>query len=404
MKLHKKVLDTFWNSMGSGIFAAVSFLLLVCVTRKYGVAKAGSFGVAITTAQLMYRVGIFAMRQYQITDLKDEFSFATYFSAKIVTTLFSFSLFTVYMILNRAAKSELWQFFWIFLFYQILSVDDLFQNRLFQKNRLDKAGKSKCFVIGGYLGTFLILLNFNLELNTVLAAAFLVSLLISIINCPASIWREMAFLRDSSVFQVIKMAFPAFVSNFLFAFINGLPKYTVFYFCSREESGYINNIFVLLNAVELVGNFIYYPFIPDITKNMTENPKKVRKLILRISAAIVVFGCAAAFFVNVGGNILLKFIYHRDFAMYVPEMIYTIGICGVFVAIVALFYWIPVILRDQRQLIWIFGAGTIVAVLGCVCGTLRSGIFGAIVGHSLAVGVMAVLLLRFFLLATNDKC
>ena len=76
MKLRKRMTDTFWNSLGSGIFAAVSFLLLIGVTRGYGVEKAGSFGVAIATAQLMYRIGIFAMRQYQITDLNHEFPFS----------------------------------------------------------------------------------------------------------------------------------------------------------------------------------------------------------------------------------------------------------------------------------------------------------------------------------------
>ena len=94
MKLRKRMTDTFWNSLGSGIFAAVSFLLLIGVTRGYGVEKAGSFGVAIATAQLMYRIGIFAMRQYQITDLNHEFPFAAYFSAKVATSLISLVVFS----------------------------------------------------------------------------------------------------------------------------------------------------------------------------------------------------------------------------------------------------------------------------------------------------------------------
>ncbi len=396
MKLRKRMTDTFWNSLGSGIFAAVSFLLLIGVTRGYGVEKAGSFGVAIATAQLMYRIGIFAMRQYQITDLNHEFPFSAYFSAKVASSLISLVVFSFYVIIDEAAKEEFWQFFWIFAFYQLLSIDDLYQNRLFQENRLDKAGISKCLVIGGYLCSFFILSICRMELNTILAVAFFVSFVISVMNCPHDLWREMVFVRDNSVFRAMEMAFPAFISNFLFAFINSLPKYTVYYFCSREESGYTNNIFMLLNVVELVGNFIYYPFIPDITGNMAKDPGKVRKLILRISAAIISVGCVMAVFMYSSGIMVFDFIYHKDFTGYIFEIIYTVSICGVLVALTALFYWIPVILREQKRLIRIFGAGTIAALAGCVCGSLKYGIRGAIAGHSLAVGIMVVLLLRLF--------
>lgn len=403
MNLRKKVVDTFWNSMGSGIFAVASLMLLLCVTREYGVSKAGSFGVAITTAQLLYRVGIFAMRQYQITDLNNEFSFATYFSVKIVTTMLSFLLFSIYIIVDSATKNEFWQFLWIFLFYQLLSVDDLFQNRLFQENRLDKAGRSKCFVIGGYLGFFLILLYFKLELTIILAGSFLASLIISIMNCPRYIREEMIFLWDRSIIYAIKMALPAFVSNFLLAFINSLPKYTVYYFCSRVESGYVNNIFMFLNLIELAGSFIYYPFIPDITRNMTEDPRKVHKLILRLSLVTLTFSCIIAIILHFVGKHILNLIYQRDFTIYMHEIIYTVCICGVFVAFIGLLYWIPVILREQKQLIIIFTSGTIIALAGCVGGTLKFGVQGAIAGHSFATGLMTVLLLRFFSHVTDSK-
>ncbi len=153
---------------------------------------------------------------------------------------------------------------------------------------------------------------------------------------------------------------------------------------------------MLLNVVELVGNFIYYPFIPDITGNMAKDPGKVRKLILRISAAIISVGCVMAVFMYSSGIMVFDFIYHKDFTGYIFEIIYTVSICGVLVALTALFYWIPVILREQKRLIRIFGAGTIAALAGCVCGSLKYGIRGAIAGHSLAVGIMVVLLLRFF--------
>ena len=67
-----------WNTLGSGMFAANSVLLLLIVSRVFGVAAAGDFGIAFTTAQILYIVGLFGINHFQMTDYAEQYSFASY--------------------------------------------------------------------------------------------------------------------------------------------------------------------------------------------------------------------------------------------------------------------------------------------------------------------------------------
>ncbi len=64
-----------WNTLGSGMFAANSVLLLLIVSRVFGVAAAGDFGIAFTTAQILYIIGLFGINHFQMTDYAGQYSF-----------------------------------------------------------------------------------------------------------------------------------------------------------------------------------------------------------------------------------------------------------------------------------------------------------------------------------------
>ena len=58
----------FWNTLGSTMYGLNSFLMLALVSRVGTVEETGAFGIAFTTAQLMYIVGLLGVSHYQMTD------------------------------------------------------------------------------------------------------------------------------------------------------------------------------------------------------------------------------------------------------------------------------------------------------------------------------------------------
>lgn len=57
-----------WNIVGTGFNAFNSLFFLVAVTRINGVNDAGIFTIAYSTACILYVIGVYAGRVFQVTE------------------------------------------------------------------------------------------------------------------------------------------------------------------------------------------------------------------------------------------------------------------------------------------------------------------------------------------------
>ena len=77
-----------WNMLGSLCNAFSSMLLLIVVNRATNAYNGGLFSLGFATAQMMTTLGTLEVRNYQATDVKEEFSFNDYYSFRISTCAF----------------------------------------------------------------------------------------------------------------------------------------------------------------------------------------------------------------------------------------------------------------------------------------------------------------------------
>ena len=77
----------FWNILGSMSSAAVSVILLFIVTRALNSASADIYSFAYAIANLFVIVASFQVRDFQATDIREKYSFDTYFVTRIIQTL-----------------------------------------------------------------------------------------------------------------------------------------------------------------------------------------------------------------------------------------------------------------------------------------------------------------------------
>ena len=85
MKATKK--GVFWNTKGSAAYGANSFIMLALVSRVGTVEQSGYFGIAFTTAQILYIVGLFGVNIFQMTDYQHQYRFSDYAKVKIFSCL-----------------------------------------------------------------------------------------------------------------------------------------------------------------------------------------------------------------------------------------------------------------------------------------------------------------------------
>ena len=79
--------SSIWNLIYSVEYSLLSAVLMLIITRVSGTYATGVFLIAYTVTQMMATIGSYGMRSFQASDIKNEYSFPTYFSSRIVSVI-----------------------------------------------------------------------------------------------------------------------------------------------------------------------------------------------------------------------------------------------------------------------------------------------------------------------------
>lgn len=134
-----------WNIIGTGFNAFNSLFFMIIVTRINGVDNAGIYTIAYSTACILYMIGIYAGRIYQVTENNKNITNKDYILNRVIScgAIFFISIFFVMIRGYDLYKSSI---FIILALYKALEAFSDVLYGIFQKNDyLDKAGKS-CFI------------------------------------------------------------------------------------------------------------------------------------------------------------------------------------------------------------------------------------------------------------------
>ena len=85
MSIDKK--NIIWNIIGASMNAFNSLFFTIVVTRIYGIDDAGIFTYCFATACLLYIIGVYAGRTFQVTDISNKNSDTDYIYHRIITCL-----------------------------------------------------------------------------------------------------------------------------------------------------------------------------------------------------------------------------------------------------------------------------------------------------------------------------
>jgi len=106
----------FWNILGSLSSAAVSVILLFIVTRTLNSSSADIYSFAYAIANLFVIVASFQVRDFQATDIREKYSFDTYFVTRIISNIAMVLLLVMYLIFNPNTHSNVGIIFWVSFF------------------------------------------------------------------------------------------------------------------------------------------------------------------------------------------------------------------------------------------------------------------------------------------------
>ena len=397
-----------WNTLGSGMFAANSVLLLLIVSRLCGVAAVGDFGIAFTTAQILYIIGLFGINHFQMTDYKEQYSFGVYRTAKWITTVVMVLGCLVLFFFGGNTRKQAWLLLLLTLYMAIHSFAELYQSRFFQQNRLDLCGKSLFYRTFFSLCCFAILSATIHNLYIASAGMVLTNLVTMYIwsFCPSkAMGAENRMGKKGQLLLLFQTTIPLAVSLFLMNIMTNLSKYVVNYFEGSTMQGYFNILFLPTMAINLLSGFVFKPLLNQYgvaagEKDFSRFQKLYGRHLLFIAGLTVLFclgGCLI-------GTQVLGFFYAVDLSPYRLELFLTI-FSGGFIAAGSFSYYLLVILRKQGWILFNYvvniGIGIAVSVVLVQNFSILGGALSIVISQALLFLGSAAILVFFLRRSAN---
>ncbi len=386
-----------WNTLSGLIMAGQSVLLLIVITRVCGLKTAGVFSIAYAIANLMLTIGKYGMRNYQVSDVRTEFSFHDYLWSRIATSTAMVIFSTGYACFGIFASGyDANKVLVIILFCLLKTVDaveDVYFGLYQKKGRLDVGAKAMTFRLSGTLFVLVLAVTVTRELilSTAITCIFSSFLCIWMITTTYSYFREK---EKSASFQNVRKllweCFPLFAGGYLSIYIGNISKYAIDKYMSEEIQACYNFVFMPVFVVGLISGFAFQPVISKMAvlwKNGDHSG--FARIILEQLAIVFVILAVVLAGAGILGIPILSLLYNTDLTPYRGTlMILLIG--GGFNAAAVFYTVVLTVIRRQKAVIWGY---FIVAVLSKAASGYfvpHYGINGAAVLYLITMGTVMI--------------
>ena len=388
--------DYVWNTVGVGLWGMVFPVLTIVVTQLAGAEQAGMFSLAFVTALLLMFVGNYGVRNFQASDLDEEYSFADYQANRVLTVVIMLVAGITYCKF-RGYTDQMWLMsLGVYLYKAIDALADVYEGRLQQVDKLYLAGISQAFRSAAALIGFslALLITRNVGVSSIVMAV-IAALTFVVFTFPLAQLETPKSRRASAkrVIALLKQCFPLFVALFMYNLIDNMPKFVMEGALSYDNQLYYNALYFPAHAILLTSGFIYKPMLLKMA-NAWADPSKRKKFdliiivmfVIIVGITVVVAGAMSWF-----GLAIMSFLYGIDFEQY-RGLCFVMLAAGGVTAGIEFLYQVITVLRRQRAVTKLylitFGFSLFVPVLL----VNFTGLPGAVIGYLIVMCILLVLL------------
>lgn len=389
-----------WNILGTGLNAFTSLFFLIAVTRINGINEAGIFTLAYSTACILYVVGTYAGRIFQVTEASKEITDKDFIFNRLLSCLLMMVITVVFVLLKRynLYKSSI---FILLSFYRCLEAfSDVLYGILQKNDLLNKVGKS--YFIKALLSIIAFILIDIATHNIIISCIGMILLWIIVITVYD--FKNIIGLVDfkeninmKNVLKIFKNGFFVFIITFLGLYIMNAPKYAIDNYLTEDIQAIFGIIVMPATIMSLAGQLLIHPFLNNIVKLNTEKDiKGLNALILKIILYISIFGIIASMLAYFLGTPVLSFVYGIDLNGYQLQLAEVI-IASTLYNIGVIYSSVLTTIRHTFVQFVIYAIVSIFVLITSNILTLKMGVNGAVLSYFLTM------LLQFisYLVVTN---
>ena len=283
-----------WNSIGALINSASSLFFLIIVTRINGTDTAGVFTFAFSTACILYIVGTYSGRTYQVTEPRKEISNSDYFYTRIITSSLMLILAIIFSLLKGYSFNKSLIIFSLVLYKAIESIFDVLYG-VFQKNNdLYKVGISLFIKALAQVSIFALINLITKDILLSISGLIISNLIVFIIYDLVNLKQYKSRLKNiniNHVMYILRFGFWTFLFTFLTQYLLNAPKYAIDNLLNNDSQTIYGIISMPATVMFLASQFLVQPFLNDFSNNIKNKQYKIfNSMIIKLIGSILVIG------------------------------------------------------------------------------------------------------------------
>ena len=272
-----------WNALGLTINCFNSLFFLIIVNRVNGQIDAGVFTYAYSLISLMYLIGIYYSRAYQIRN-SEGYSNKEFLVNRIVSCTLMFIISLIITIIFGYSFHKTTVILLICLFRLLEAFADVFYGFFQSDNNLYKAGISQ--FLKSLLGLIIFLLIDVLTkyliysiIGLVLVNVFFI-IIYDIRNGKKYLNNQ---YRKINIINIYRSAFSIFIFSFLNLYLVNASKFILDYFDTAQAQNIFGIILMPGTILSLASAYLLNPYMLKLTTYEKEKDKKsFNKIIIKI--------------------------------------------------------------------------------------------------------------------------
>lgn len=327
-----------WNILGTGFNAFNSLFFMIAVTRINGVDNAGIFTIAFSTACIIYIVGIYAGRIYQVTEPDKSITDKEYIINRIITTVSMLILVILFSVIREYDIFKSTVFLLLTAYKALEAFSDVIYGILQKNEKLDIAGKSLFFKslisVIAFVAIDLITKNMIVSIISIILVSLLILIFYDLKNGIKYVDLKLP-VKKENIIKIFKAGFFTFAISFLGMYVLNAPKYAIDSYLENNYQTIFGIIVMPATVIGLVAQFLIHPYLNQIVALYEEkNLKGLNKLALKLIIYILGVGVISSILAYFLGTQVLGLIYGLDLSAYrlglliiiIASTLYTIGV------------------------------------------------------------------------------
>lgn len=313
-----------WNVIGMTCNCFNSLFFMILITRINSMDDAGIFTLSFSIACLVYYIGTYAGRVYQVTNVNDSITDSDFIIHRAITCVMMVFISLMYCFISGYSLYKFTVVILLCIYKSLEAFSDVLYGVVQKNNNLYQVGISltikSVFALILFVVVDIVTRNIIYSILFAILAWILVIVLYDFKNVNHVSKFKLHF-NISSLRDIFKNGFFVFIINFLSSYIVNAPKYVLDGRASNELQAIFGIILMPATLISLGVQYFIQPFLEQLTSSFKNNDKKAfNKVVIKLLFITSGLGVICLIGAYILGIPVLSLVYGLELSAYLFEL------------------------------------------------------------------------------------